>query len=180
MAAENPQPAGGCNCNGFCSGTTSFAVFFKQLTSCVAGNHISEEEKTGIMWWKKPHKGCGSLDSAHSAFISWLTLMVWAQFASSLVYFILLMILPLEVCQGSFCVEVRTSSLAAVPMGCSYRVHLQRRNAGAGKRSTWRKFPAGHLSSRLVHDLDVRRLVGDGVQEQKLDGRSECSCLEFS
>ena len=36
------------------------------------------------------------------------------------------------------------------------------------------------LAEMASSEADVRRLVGDGVQEQKLDGRSECSCLEFS
>ena len=54
MAGETaPKPAGGCNCNGFCKAPTGFGEFIKQLTSCVVGQHISEEEKTGIMWWTK-------------------------------------------------------------------------------------------------------------------------------
>lgn len=88
VVETHPGNPGGCNCNLFCAAPFGFGEFMRQITSCVVGKHISVEEKTGLMWWSKPHKGCGNLDNAHSAFIAWLTMMVWVQIIQSILYFL--------------------------------------------------------------------------------------------
>jgi hypothetical protein len=107
--AENPAPeaakpvaapaqaanGAGCNCNNF---TEYFPHFTKQLLACVSDH--GADEKVGLMWWSAPDKGCGAFPPAHHAFLSWLTLVVWAQAAVSLVYFIMGVIIRPDFCQS--------------------------------------------------------------------------------
>lgn len=48
-----------------------------QLHGCAEHHHITEDEKTGLMWFKQADKGCGGFGSAHHAFLAWLTMGVW-------------------------------------------------------------------------------------------------------
>ena len=112
--AENPAPApapanaGGCNCNNF---GDYFKPFIKQIIGCISDH--GADEKVGLLWFQRPDKGCGSFAPAHHAFLSWLTLVIWAQAACAIVYFIMGVIIRPDFCQDlgggrEVCMEMDT------------------------------------------------------------------------
>ena len=82
-AFEQKLVADGACCAKFPS---YFGAYQKQLLGCMKHAHLSEEEKTGLLWFTAADKGCGSFGSAQHCFVAWLSVCVWLQFLTGGVF----------------------------------------------------------------------------------------------
>lgn len=131
MGIEHRLVADGACCAKFPS---YFGAYHKQLLGCMKHHHLSEDEKTGLLWFKQADKGCGGFGSAHHCFVAWLSVAVWLEVCIGIAFFVFGLLedgiaITAEVCVsdgrgGQMCAEGVTDRVAPIDILISSAIKL--------------------------------------------------------